>query len=54
MIETIEDPKGKKGLQVRLDPEWHRIIKVEAAKRGVSMKTWVIEAVREKVEGRPD
>ena len=53
MIEVIEDPKAKKVLQVKLDDEWHRMLKIEAAKRRTSMRALLIEAVKQLV-GRPE
>lgn len=38
---------------VRLDPEWHKRLKVEAAKRGRSMKDLMISALEAYLSRRP-
>jgi len=54
MAEGAEVQKKKvSGTLVALG-DWHQVVKVEAAKRGISMKALVAEALEQYLQKRPE
>ena len=56
MLRVKEDQVRPVGATIKVDGELRRLLKIEAAKRGISIKALVTEAVAEYIcrEGRPE